>query len=128
MIHDCYKIGYQTLGTRHIIILKSYKASALEFSFKKVAILYDAILTVKTGKNSNADKFILMQIKYAYSKIQLSEVKITQDSLHNENDLKMLASFCEGKQFYYSLTLLKLLKTYTYICYISVLTLNTLKT
>ena len=85
-------------------------------------------MTVKTGKNSNADKFILMQIKYAYSKIQLSEIKITQDSLHNENDLKMLASFCEGKQFYYSLTLLKLLKTYTYICYISVLTLNTLKT
>ena len=40
----------------------------------------------------------------------------------------MLASFCEGKQFYYSLTLLKLLETYTYIWYISILTVNTLKT
>lgn len=49
-------------------MLKSYKASALEFSFKKVAILYDALLTVKTGKNSNADKCILMKIRYAYSK------------------------------------------------------------
>lgn len=38
-----------------------------------------------------------MSIRSTYSKIQLFEVKITQNILHNENDLKLLAYFCEGK-------------------------------
>lgn len=40
----------------------------------KIAIPYDALLTVN-DKNSNVDNCILMQIRSAYSKIQLSEVK-----------------------------------------------------
>lgn len=52
-----------------------------------------------------------MQIRYAYSKIQLSEVKIKQNSLHNENDLKILAYFVKEKQK--NLTIVKLSFTQT---------------
>lgn len=68
-----------------------------------------------------------MQIRYAYSKIQLSEVKIKQNSLHNENDLKILAYFVKEKQK--NLTIVKLSFTQTWgnlhVHLISVLTLNT---